>query len=390
MKEVILIKDGELVLKGLNKKTFEDALVKNLKQKLSHLGEFNIERGQSTIMAEPLEDIDLSDAVDDVSKVFGIAAFSRAAKCKKNINEIKKCAAAYLGDELKSINTFKVESRRSDKAFPLTSPQINSEVGGYLLKKFDNLKVDVHTPDIIVTIEVRENFAFIRGNNIKGAGGIPVGTSGRATVLISGGIDSPVASYMMEKRGLELVAVHFASPPYTSELAELKVIDLLKKISEYGKPITTYIVPFTKLQEAIRDFCPEKYFTLIMRRAMMRISEKIAIIQNCHALITGESLAQVASQTLLSLASTDSVVNMPVFRPCIGMDKEEIISIARKIGTYDISIEPYEDCCTVFTPKHPKTHPTKEGVLDAESTIKNMDNLIDEAVKNARRVLISE
>ncbi len=390
MKEVILIKDGEIVLKGLNKSSFEDALIKNLRQKLEPLGEFSIEKGQSTITVVPEGEVDMDEVSAAVGKVFGIAAYSRAAMCEKDMKVIKRVANEYLHDELTAAHTFKVEARRSDKQFPKTSPEINADVGGFLLSKYKNLSVDVHSPDLIVTVEVRERHAFVRGNNIKGAGGMPVGTSGRAVMLISGGIDSPVAAYMMQKRGLELVAVHFESPPYTSELAEMKVLDLLKKVAEYGKPITTYLVPFTKIQEAIRDNCPEGYFTLIMRRVMMQISEAIAEKQGCHALITGESMAQVASQTLLALGSTDAVVHMPVLRPCIGMDKEEIIAVARKIGTYETSIEPYEDCCTVFTPKHPKTRPSLDAVEAAEGKIENLGELIEEATNGARKLHISE
>ena len=246
----------------------------------------------------------------------------------------------------------------------------------------------MHNPDIIVTVEVRDKYAFVRGNNIKGAGGMPTGTSGRAGILISGGIDSPVAAYMMAKRGIELCAIHFASPPYTSELAELKVMELLKKVAMYSGVITTYVVPFTKIQEAIRDLCPEEYFTIIMRRIMMMISEKMAQAQNCSALITGESVGQVASQTMYALACTDCAVNMPVFRPCIGMDKEEIIAVSRKIDTFETSIQPYEDCCTVFTPKHPKTRPHIDDVIKAEQGIPNLDELMDQAIANAKKVII--
>lgn len=389
MKEIILIKNGELALKGLNRNTFEDILIKNMKKRLCDLGKFEYTKSQSTIMVDPIDDnIDLDDAVERLSKVFGIAALSRACVCEKDFNIIKTTAEEYLQEQLEDASTFKVEAKRSDKKFPMKSPEICREMGGYLLSKFHNLKVDVHNPDIIVTIEVREKYAFVRGNNIKGAGGMPTGTSGRAGILISGGIDSPVAAYMMAKRGIELCAIHFASPPYTSELAEIKVMDLLKKVAKYSGVITTYVVEFTKIQEAIRDLCPEEYFTIIMRRIMMMISEKIAKTQNCSALITGESVGQVASQTMLALACTDCAVHMPVFRPCIGMDKEEIIAVSRKIDTFETSIQPYEDCCTVFTPKHPKTKPHLDDVIRAESNIKNLDMLMDDAINNAKKVII--
>lgn len=389
MKEIILIKNGELALKGLNRNSFEDKLIKNMKIRLADLGRFTFTKSQSTIMVDPEdEDIDLDDAADRLSKVFGIAALSRACVCEKDFDCIKTAAVSYLEEQLEDARTFKVEAKRSDKKFPMKSPEICREAGGYILSKFHHLKVDVHNPDIIVTIEVREQYAFIHGNSIKGAGGMPTGTSGRAAVLISGGIDSPVAAYMMAKRGIELCAVHFASPPYTSELAEMKVMELLKRVAKYSGTITTYVVPFTKIQEQIRNLCPEEYFTIIMRRIMMIVSEKIAQGQNCSALITGESVGQVASQTIYALACTDCVVNMPVFRPCIGMDKEEIISISRKIDTFETSIQPYEDCCTVFTPRHPKTRPHLDDVVRAQNKIEDLDQLIDEAVKNAKKVII--
>lgn len=388
MKEIILVKNGELVLKGLNRSSFEDILIKNMRRHLEDMGEFKFTKSQSTIMVEAPEGADLDEAAQRLGKVFGIAAYSRAAVCEKDMQKIIQTAREYLADELSLVSTFKVEAKRSDKKFPLKSPEICRELGGALLKSFHHLKVDVHQPDVTVTVEIRDNHAFVRGNNIKGAGGMPTGTSGRAAVLISGGIDSPVAAYMMAKRGIELVAVHFASPPYTSELAEMKVMDLLKKVSAYCGTITTYIVPFTEIQEAIRDDCPEEYFTLVMRRIMMRISNIIAENQNCRALITGESLGQVASQTIYALQCTDSVAKLPVFRPCIGMDKDEIIAVSRKIDTFETSIQPYEDCCTVFTPKHPRTRPKPEDVEAAEAKIHGLDRMIDAAVSGARRRFI--
>ena len=391
MKEIILVKNGELVLKGLNRCSFEDVLIKNMKRHLAPLGAFKFTKSQSTIMVEPEDaDTDLDDAAECLKKVFGIAALSRAAVCEKDMNCIIKTALAYLEDELSAAKTFKVEAKRSDKKFPLKSPEICREAGGAILKKFNHLRVDVHNPEITVTVEIRDNYAFVRGNNIKGAGGMPTGTSGRAAVLISGGIDSPVAAYMMAKRGIELISVHFASPPYTSELAEMKVLDLLKKVSAYCGTITTYIVPFTEIQEAIRDYCPEEYFTLVMRRIMMKISDRIARQQNCLALITGESVGQVASQTIYALGCTDCASTLPVFRPCIGMDKDEIVSISRKIDTFETSIQPYEDCCTVFTPKHPRTKPKLEDVLEAEGKIENLEEMMQTAIENARRVFIKQ
>ncbi len=388
MKEIILIKNGELALKGLNRKNFEDALVKNLKRRLHSFMDFEVTKSQSTIMIEPTsENPDMESAVDAVSKVFGIAGFSRAAATEKDMQAIVKTAGVYLADTLEMARTFKVEAKRSDKSFPLKSPEICREVGGYLLKKFSHLTVDVHNPDVIVTVEIRDEYAFVRGNQLKGAGGMPVGTAGKAAIMISGGIDSPVAAWCMAKRGLHLSAIHFASPPYTSARAEQKVHELLSKVSEYSGRIDLFVVPFTEIQEMIRDKCPEELFTIIMRRMMMRIACELSKKEGCGALITGESLGQVASQTLPALACTDAVATIPVFRPLIGMDKDEIVVISRKIDTFDISIQPYEDCCTVFTPKHPRLKPTLEMVEEAESALE-MDALIARAMEDIRLVII--
>lgn len=384
MKEIILIKNGELALKGLNRSTFEDVLIKNMRRRLSAIGEFDIKKSQSTITIEPKsEDINMQQAVEILSKVFGIAGLSRAAAAQKDMDDILKVAQTYLKDLLLEAQTFKVEAKRSDKKFPLKSPQICNEVGGYLLSKYPHLKVDVHNPQLTVNIEIRDNYAYVRGNQLKGAGGMPVGTSGRAALLVSGGIDSPVAGWMMSKRGVSLTAIHFASPPYTSQRAEQKVMELLQKVSEYSGRITTYIVPFTEIQEQIKANCPEELFTIIMRRFMMRVSEMIARQDNCGALITGESLAQVASQTLNAIGCTDAVCTMPTLRPLIGMDKNEIVDISRKIDTFDISIQPYEDCCTIFTPKHPKTRPTLEYVEQGEEKL-DIDALVQRAFDEKR------
>ena len=389
MKEIILIKNGELALKGLNRRTFEDMLVKNMRRRLESAGKFNFTISQSTIVAEPAdENVDLDEAVARMEKVFGIAAFSRAAAVEKDMETILRSAEEYLAPQLLSVRTFKVEAKRSDKKFPLNSPEICRETGGYLLRKFPHLSVDVHNPDMVVTVEVRDNFAYIHGKQIKGAGGMPTGSAGRAALLISGGIDSPVAGYMMAKRGLELIAVHFASPPYTSERAEQKVHSLLKQVSKYSGRIMLFVVPFTEIQELIKDNCPEDIFTVIMRRMMMRVSQKIAAKEHAGALITGESVGQVASQTMPAIACTDAVCEMPVFRPLIGMGKEEVVAISRKIETFDISILPYEDCCTVFTPKHPKTKPTIEYVEECEKALE-VDRLVDEAVANTRFLFIN-
>ena len=388
MNEILLVKVGEIALKGLNKRTFEDVLIKNIKRKLSSLGEFKIKIAQSTIYITPIDDdIDLDEAENLISTVFGIATYSKACVTEKNIDDIFSCAKEYLYDELSLAKTFKVEAKRSDKQFPLKSPQICCELGGYILNEFSNLTVDVHNPDVTVTVEVRDFGAYIRGQAKKGAGGIPVGTGGKAVILISGGIDSPMAAYMLAKRGIELTAVHFASPPYTSERAEQKVQDLLEIVSRYSGRMTLYTVPFTKIQEKIHNNCQEEIFTRVMRRFLMQISEIIAKNNGCNALITGESLGQVASQTLLAIACTDKVCTMPVFRPLIGMDKDEIIKISRKIGAFETSILPYEDCCTVFTPKHPRTRPNLSFVEKAQDNL-DCDELIEEAINNLKVIKI--
>ncbi len=384
MKEIILIKLGEIVLKGLNRKNFEDALMRNLKRRLAKIGDFHVQIAQSTISISPVhDDTDFDEVEDCVSKVFGIAAFSRACVTEKDIDKIKQTAVEYLADTFDTPKTFKVEAKRSDKKFPYKSPEICEKVGGYLADKFPNISVDVHNPDVTVTVEIRDFGAYIRAGFIRGAGGIPVGTGGKACVLISGGIDSPVASYMMAKRGLELTAVHFASPPYTSIRAEEKVVELLQRVAKYSGRMKMFTVPFTEIQEQIREKCKEDYFTIIMRRFMMEIAEEIARKNGCHALITGESLGQVASQTLNAIECTDNACNMPVFRPLIGMDKEEIISISRKIDTFEVSIQPYEDCCTVFTPKHPKTKPVLSEVI-AEQNKLDCKGLIQRAVEGVK------
>ena len=388
MKEIILIKNGELALKGLNRMTFEDILVKNIRRNIGHLGRFSAKKAQSTIYIEPLEEnYPFEEALEIMKQIFGIAAFTRALSVEKDMDVILSTAPEYLTERLRNAKTFKVESKRSDKRFPLTSPEISRELGGKILSRFPHLKVDVHNPDVLVMVEIRDYAAYIHGEQIKGAGGMPVGSGGRAAVLISGGIDSPVAAYMMAKRGLELNAIHFASPPYTSPRAEQKVMKLLKIVSRYSGPIRVGVVPFTEIQEQIGEKCPEDYFTLIMRRFMMKISERLARERNCGALITGESVGQVASQTLMALGVTDAVCTMPVFRPVIGMDKDEIIEISRKIDAFETSIEPYEDCCTVFTPKHPKTRPHLDKVAEAEAAL-DMEALIDRAVEGTEFRLI--
>lgn len=380
MQEIILVKYGEMALKGLNKSTFENVLVKNIKRRIKSLGRFEITRAQSTIYIKPLEDCaDVNEAAERLKKVFGIAALCKAAVCEKTFDSIKDTALDYLSDCLRYAKTFKVTAKRADKSFPMKSPEICRELGGILLSKFSHLKVDVNNPEITVTVEIRDTNAYIHAENIKGAGGLPVGTSGKAMLLLSGGIDSPVAGYMLAKRGVHISAVHYVSPPYTSERARLKVEQLCEKLTGYCGSIAFFCVPFTEIQEEIRNNCPEEFFTIIMRRLMMEIAQRICEKEECLALVTGESVGQVASQTMNAIACTDAVCKIPVFRPLIGMDKTEIVEIARKIDTFDISIQPFEDCCTVFTPRHPKVRPLLSDVENAQNNF-DFSALIDKAV----------
>ncbi len=382
MKEIVLVKFGEIVLKGLNKKSFEDLLTKNIKRRLKSLGQFKLTSAQSTTYITPLdEDIDLGEVVDRVSKIFGIAALCRACVCEKNFDDICEKSYEYLDDVLSCAKTFKVNAKRSDKAFPMKSPEICMELGAKLLEKFPNLTVDVKNPEVTVTVEIRDENAFVHAEKIKGAGGLPVGSSGKALLLLSGGIDSPVAGWMMAKRGVHIAAIHYVSPPYTSDRAQLKVEQLCQKLTDWCGSIAFFCVPFTELQEAIKDHCPEEYFTIIMRRLMMEIAQRIAAKDKCLALITGESVGQVASQTMAAISCTDAVCRIPVFRPCIGMDKTEIIEISRKIDTFETSTLPYEDCCTVFTPRHPKVRPNLSDIEKAQNSF-DFEPLIQKAVEN--------
>ena len=388
MKEIILCKCGELVLKGLNRHKFEDRLRKTLYWRLKKLGDFRIHGCQSTVYVEPQqEDADMDAALEACRKIFGIVAVARAAVCEKNIEDIKKKAAEYLREPLSRVRTYKVETRRADKRFPLTSPEISREVGGYLSDVYEHLQAQMDEPQLTVKVEVREEYAYVSAGVLPGAGGLPTGTSGRGMLLLSGGIDSPVAGWMMAKRGMELECVHFFSYPFTSLEAKQKVMDLAEILTHWAGRTTVTVVPFTHIQTEIRDKCREDYFTLIMRRMMMRLAQRVAEKRDCQCLITGESLAQVASQTVQALGVTGAVCDMPVLRPAIGMDKEEIVTIARRIGTMDVSILPYEDCCTVFTPKHPQTKPARDKAEDEESKL-DVDALIDEAMQGLEVVTI--
>lgn len=380
MKEIILCKYGEIALKGLNKSTFESMMMKSIRRRLKKFGEINITKAQSTVYVEPVDDnIDVDEVVDRLSKIFGIIKLCRCCVVEKTMDAILNDSIEYIREDMEAARTFKVDAKRSDKKFPYKSPDICNELGGKLLETFPHLSVDVHKPDVTVTVEVREKYAFIHAGKLEGAGGIPVGSSGKAMLLLSGGIDSPVAGYMMSKRGAVIDAIHFEAPPYTSERAKQKVKKLAKKMTEYCGDIAFYCVPFTQIQETLRDKCPEELFTILMRRLMMEIAQRIAVREGCQALVTGESLGQVASQTMYAMVCTDAVCRIPVFRPCVGLDKTEIIDISRKIDTFETSILPYEDCCTVFTPKHPKTRP-ELGAVEAAQARVDWEELIQKAV----------
>ena len=385
MNDIILLKLGEIVLKGLNRKSFEQKLMGNIRRRLAPLGNFRVYCLQSTVYVEGEEGADMDAAFEAMKQVFGVISLSRAAPCEKNKEAIARLAIEYLRDEMESARSFKVESKRSDKAFPMTSIELSQYVGGELADAYPDTAVDVHDPELTVHIEVRDLAAYVHAAPVPGAGGMPVGSNGVAVTLLSGGIDSPVSTYMIAKRGVRLIPVHFFSFPYTSQQAKDKVIELGRQLTAYCGRMTMEVVPFTHIQEEIRDKCPEEYFTLIMRRFMMRIAQHIAEANGAKAIVTGENLGQVASQTMEAMASTQAVTHLPVLQPLIGMDKEEIITIARKIGTFDTSILPYEDCCTVFTPRHPRTRPQVSEVEAAESVL-DIDALVQEAIQGIERI----
>ena len=378
--EILLLKLGEVVLKGLNRKAFEDKLMNNVRRRIRRFGDFRVLVRQSTIYVEPQNDqCDMESAFAACCQVFGVAAVARAVPCEKTVEAIVETAVAYLSDDFAAARSFKVESKRADKLFPMTSIQLSQAVGGELAERFPQVVVDVHHPDLTVYVEIREKYAYVHAPSVPGAGGLPVGMGGTAVSLLSGGLDSPVSSWMMARRGVQREMVHFVSPPYTSQQALDKVLELARELTAYCGRMVVHVVPFTKIQEEIRKNCPEEYFTLIMRRFMMRIAEAVAKRAGAGALVTGESLGQVASQTMLALGTTEDVTTLPVLRPLIGMDKVEIIRMARQIGTYDTSILPYEDCCTVFTPRHPATRPALEDVRAAEAAL-DVDALVAEAL----------
>ena len=390
MTDIILCKLGEIVLKGLNRKSFELKLMGNMRRRLAPLGRFRVYCLQSTVYVEAEdENADVDAAFEALKKVFGVIKLSRAAACGKDAEAIAKKAIEYLREDMLAARSFKVESKRSDKSFPLTSIQLSQIVGGELAEAYPNCRVDVHEPELTVNVEVRDLAAYVHAAPVPGAGGMPVGSNGTAVTLLSGGIDSPVSTYMIAKRGVRLIPIHFFSFPYTSQAAKEKVIELARLLTEYCGRMSLEVVPFTHIQEEIRDKCPEEYFTLIMRRFMMRIAERIAEQNGAKAIVTGENLGQVASQTMEAMASTQAVTHLPTLQPLVGMDKEEIVQMARRIGTFDTSILPYEDCCTVFTPRHPRTRPKLSEVEAVEAAL-DVQALVDEALAGTERIKLDE
>ncbi len=390
MKEVILCKYGELILKGANRSRFESQLIRELRRRAAHIGNFQIRWAQSTVYIEPQTDTeDVAQMYQQVKKVFGFASVTRAVACEKTMDAIFAAARAYLPEKLRGYKTFRCEAKRSDKMFPLKSPAIAAEVGGVILEAMPDLSVDLTHPEITVRVEIRDKMAYIHAGQERGAGGIPLGSGGKGLLLLSGGIDSPVAGYMMAKRGLYIDALHFESYPYTSEQAREKVLELAHELCEYCREIRVHVISLTHIQEVLRDMCEEEYFTLLLRRFMMELANRTAAEKECTALITGESLGQVASQTMAAICVTDEVTRYPVLRPCIGLDKEEIVERARQIGTFDTSILPYEDCCTVFTPRHPKTRPELSKVIQQEARL-DRDALLQEAWESLYTVVVRQ
>lgn len=387
MESIILVRYEEIFLKGLNKYVFENKLISNIKRKLANLAIIKVTKSQSRIYIESNDkDFDMDEAMIRLSKIFGIASVSPVIKVPSEYGIIKEASVKVVGDLLakKQLKTFKVEAKRGDKKFPLNSPQICADLGGHILDSFSQLKVDVHNPDFILYIEVREE-TYLYSQIIPAAKGLPTGTGGKASLLLSGGIDSPVAGWMIAKRGVELEAIYFHSHPYTSNRAKDKVIKLAGKLAEWCMGVSLHIVPFTEIQLEINEKCPQEYLTIIMRRYMMKISEKIAEKSGSLALITGEAIGQVASQTMESMFVTNHAVKLPVYRPLIGMDKNEVIEIAKRIDTFDISILPYEDCCTVFVAKHPVTKPSLSKTLEYEKVL-DEENLINKAISQTETI----
>lgn len=389
VKDIILLKLGELVLKGLNRRSFELKLIANINRRLKPFGHFKVYSLQSAIYVEPQEDsCDTDGAYAAVKTIFGIVAVSRAAACEKDKDALFETAKRYLGSELSRAQSFKVETKRADKRFPMTSIELSQYVGGLLSDEYPHVKVDVNKPEFTVHLEVREFAAYVHGPSEPGAGGLPLGINGKVVSLLSGGIDSPVSTHMIARRGVAVIPVHFFSFPYTSMQAKDKVIELTRLLTRYCGRLRLEVVPFTHIQEEIREKCPEELFTIIMRRFMMRLSERIAEHHGCKAIVTGENLGQVASQTLEAMSVTEECVALPVLRPVIALDKKEIVEMAVKIGTFETSILPFEDCCTVFTPRHPRIKPRLDEILKAEAAL-DVAALVEEAFSNIERITVN-
>lgn len=390
MNEMILLKLGELVLKGGNRRGFEDKLKGNAARALRPYGDFTVYIRQSTAYIEPKNDVcDIDGAFGAMTQLFGVAGVARAHPCAKDKDAILAAAKHNLAAILTAAKSFKVESKRADKSFPMTSIELSQYIGGELQEAFSHILVDVHHPEVVVNVEVRDYAAYVHANPAQGAGGLPVGIGGKAMCLLSGGIDSPVAAWMMAKRGLAPEMIHFFSYPYTSPEAKEKVLQLARLLAPWCGRMNVHVVPFTEIQEALRRHCPDELFTVLMRRFMMRIAEELAGRTGCGALVTGESLGQVASQTMHAMHCTGAVCTLPVFRPCVGMDKEEIVRLSRKIGTFETSILPYEDCCTVFTPAHPRTRPRLDECEAAEERLGDIGAMVRAAVEGIERIVIA-
>ncbi len=381
MENVVIIRYGEIMLKGLNKRFFEDKLVRHIRHSISDLGKIKVYKAHSRIYIE-VGDHNVSDITDRVKKVFGIVSISVAKKFEVDMDKIKEVALNELKNRIadSNIKTFKVETKRADKKFPSTSLEISRDVGGHLFENIDNITVDVHNPDVYIYVEIRDK-AFVFSNKISGFGGLPLGTNGKALLLLSGGIDSPVAGWLVAKRGVDIEAIHFHSYPFTGDRAKEKVIDLAKILSNYCGKIKLYSINLLTIQKEINEKCPEAEMTILSRRFMMKIAERVGQDNNCDALVTGESIGQVASQTVKSLYVTNQSVEMPIFRPLIAMDKVDIVDLSKKIDTYETSILPFEDCCTVFLPKHPVTQPKLHKILKSEEKL-NVEELIEDAIDN--------
>ncbi len=390
MYQAFLVKYGEIGLKGNNRHIFENALRDRVLEKLKPLGEYKVTREQGRIFVECPEGYDYEDTVEALGRVFGVSGFCPVEVVESTEWETVKQAVVDFVEKMypRKNFTFKVAAKRADKHYPVTSPEMCADLGGYLLEHFPELSVDVHNPQEVITVEIR-NRAYLYSKVLAGPGGMPVGTSGRAMLLLSGGIDSPVAGYMISKRGVELEAAYFHAPPYTSERAKEKVIDLARLVSRYTGPIRLHIINFTEIQLAIYEKCPHEELTIIMRRYMMRIAEHFAKKDNCLGLVTGESIGQVASQTMQSLLTTNAVCELPVYRPLIGFDKVEIVEIAKKIATFETSILPYEDCCTIFVAKHPVTKPVLPAIEKSEEMLSGvMEDLVKTALETTETILV--